>query len=58
MTPTQLKQIRKRLGLTQTGLGILLGVDRNTITRWEMGLHPISHTTAKLLAFILASQGK
>jgi DNA-binding transcriptional regulator YiaG len=58
MTPTQLKHIRKRLGLTQTGLGDLLGVDRNTITRWEMGLHPIPQTASKLLVLILASQAK
>jgi DNA-binding XRE family transcriptional regulator len=41
MTPDQLKAFRARLGLTQAQLAEKLGVERNTVNRWEMGLLPI-----------------
>lgn len=50
MTPTQLKQLRATLGLSQQALAEKLGVTRNTVTRWEMGLYPISAPIQKLLA--------
>lgn len=42
MTPTLLKTTRLRLGLSQRILGEQLGLQRNTITRWERELSPIS----------------
>src|SRR2546428_3337880 len=42
MNPDRLVQLRKRTGLTQEGLARLLGVSRNTVARWEMGMHSIS----------------
>lgn len=41
MTPARLKWIRAVLGWSQTRLAEAIGVRRNTITRWEMGLNPI-----------------
>lgn len=50
MTPAELKRLRARLGLTQAQLAERLGVDRNTVTRWEMGLRKISEPVSRLLA--------
>ena len=49
MTGAQLKAIRTKLMLTQTELATQLGVQRNTVTRWEMGLHPISAMAVRLI---------
>lgn len=50
MTPEQLKSIRERLGLTQAQLAQRMGVERNTINRWEMGLNRIPRMAQLLLA--------
>ncbi|MCS6290397.1 MAG: helix-turn-helix transcriptional regulator [Nitrospira sp.] len=52
MTPTDLKTLRSALGLSQQALADRLGVTRNTVTRWEMGLHPIPPLAANFLATI------
>lgn len=52
MTPSDLKTLRAKLGLSQQALADRLGVARNTVTRWEMGLHPISPTAQKLLRLL------
>jgi len=49
MTPDQLKSIRATLGLSQQSLADQLGVSRNTVNRWEMGVHPISPLVDKLI---------
>jgi DNA-binding XRE family transcriptional regulator len=41
MTPEQLKQWRKSRSLTQEGLGMLLGVTKTCVYRWEAGLRHI-----------------
>ena len=45
MTADDLKKMRARLGLTQAELAERLGVERNTVNRWEMGLLPIQTIT-------------
>ncbi|HNP80179.1 MAG TPA: helix-turn-helix domain-containing protein [Nitrospira sp.] len=52
MTATELKSIRATLHLSQQALADRLGVARNTITRWEMGMHPIPTLAANLIATI------
>lgn len=52
MTTRQLKAIRRRRRLSQQGLADLLGVSRNTVTRWEMGLHPIPTPIVRLLDYL------
>lgn len=52
MTPAQLKSLRERLGLAQEQLAKQMGVTRNTVNRWEMGLHPIPPLAAKLLQML------
>ena len=41
MSPETLRQLRDRLGESQSGLARLLNVQRNTVWRWEAGMHPI-----------------
>lgn len=58
MNGEQLKQQRKDLGLTQKELGIELGVDMNTIYRYEKDRLPISKTIEILLNTIRAKKVK
>lgn len=37
MDPSQIKEWRRSLGLTQSGLAKVLGVSRATVNRWERG---------------------
>jgi len=39
MSPRQIKEIRKRLNLTQQKLADLIGARQHTVARWETGLH-------------------
>lgn len=40
LSPTELKQVRARVGLSQRDMARLLGVGEKTYTRWELGLSP------------------
>lgn len=42
MTKDQLKQIRKKAGLTQHEFGDVIGVPGRTIERWEQGRNPVT----------------
>lgn len=50
MTPTHLKTLRASLGWSQQRLAEELGVQRNTVNRWEMGINPIPPMAQRLLA--------
>jgi len=52
MTPTELKTLRARLGLSQRELARELGVATMTVARWEQGVHPISPRTRKTLSLL------
>jgi transcriptional regulator with XRE-family HTH domain len=54
MTTEELKTLRDRLGLTQGELAEKLGVARNTITRWEMGIRHIPEPVARLVRLLTA----
>lgn len=54
MTPASLKSLRTTLGWSQQRLADELGVQRNTVARWEMGLHPIAPIAARLIQSIIA----
>jgi len=54
MKPQELQTIRKRMKLTQTELAHEIGVARNTVTRWEIGLSAISEPMAKLIRMTAA----
>ena len=46
----RVKELRKEAGLTQIELGEKLGVDRNTIRRWENNENPPSEENLLLLS--------
>ena len=46
----RVKELRKEAGLTQIELGEKLGVDRNTIRRWENNENPPSEENLVLLS--------
>lgn len=50
MTIPELKRIRTVLRLSQAGLAAQIDVTTNTVSRWEMGLHPIPRWARLLLA--------
>jgi transcriptional regulator with XRE-family HTH domain len=54
MTAKEVRAIRHRLKLTQQELADRIGVARNTVTRWEIGLLGIREPTARLLKFLAA----
>jgi HTH-type transcriptional regulator/antitoxin MqsA len=57
MTPDQIRQARKRLGLTQSKFAEVLGVHPVTVRKWEAGMLGMSATTEKLIR-LLVSQRK
>lgn len=57
MTPTELKAIRKRYGLTIRGLADLLRIrDEKTIRRWESGEVPVSGPASIVLELMDADE--
>lgn len=56
MTPTELRQLRRRLSLSQAKFAALVGVATNTMARWERGELGMKATTARLIQFITAPQ--
>ncbi len=56
MTGREVRNIRQRLGLTQRELADRLGVARNTVTRWELGLMGVKESAARLLQILGAQQ--
>jgi len=54
-----LREYRAAHGLTQAELGLFVGVSRNTIERWERGVHPIPQWARILLhRFVPAEAGR
>jgi DNA-binding transcriptional regulator YiaG len=62
MTPTQIRRLRKSLGLTMDAFAAKLGFDgkqrRGTVYRWEAGLRKPSAPVMKLLANLAEAQLK
>ncbi len=57
MTPAEVKAIRQRAGLSQTGLARLLRIrDIKTIRRWESGEVPVSGPASILLEMLDAGE--
>ena len=53
MTPTQLKQARQKLGLTQKKMAEAMGIGTRKWERWEGGHSPISPEGARLAEMLL-----
>jgi DNA-binding transcriptional regulator YiaG len=56
MNATTVKQLRKRLRLTQRGLANALGIHPMTVSRWERGVVNVPEPVAKLLTMMAASK--
>ena len=57
MTPAEVQSIRKRAGLSQTGLATLLGIsDIRTIRRWETGDCKVSGPATIVLEMLDAGE--
>ena len=53
MTPSQLKQARHQLGLTQAAMAKAMGIGTRKWERWEGGHSPISPEGARLVEMLL-----
>jgi len=52
LTPEQVREVRRRYGLTQPAFERLLGVGVNTVVRWERGTVPQNAAADSLLRLI------
>lgn len=53
MTPSQLKQARITLGLTQAAMAKAMGIGTRKWERWEGGHSPISPEGARLVEMLM-----
>jgi DNA-binding transcriptional regulator YiaG len=58
VTGSEVRKIRKRLGLSQADFGKLVGVIYVTVSRWETGATRIPEPTAKLIRLLATSARK
>ncbi len=58
MTGGELRKLRDRLKMTQAELGEALGMQRNSITRMELGLMPIRKVTELAVNHLVAMKSK
>lgn len=57
MTPTEIITIRKRAGLSQSGLAALLRIsDQRTVRRWESGDIPVTGPASIILEMLDAGE--
>jgi len=56
MTPTQVKALRRRLGLTQSRFADLVGVHVVTVKKWETGAQGMRATADRLIRLLLAQK--
>jgi len=52
MIGQEIRAVRKRLGLSQSLFAELVGVQRNTVARWERGELTIGEPAARLIKII------
>ena len=52
MTPSHLRRLRNRLGLSQAAFATLVGVTSNTVARWERGELGMRPTTERLIELV------
>jgi transcriptional regulator with XRE-family HTH domain len=58
MTGEQLRQARKRLGMTQTELAEAIGMQKNSVAMIERGLRPVMKTTELAVRYLLVMSKK
>ena len=52
MLPSEVKRLRKRLGLTQSKFAALVGVHLVTVKKWETGMQGMRRPTEQLIRFL------
>ena len=57
MTDNEIKELRKRLNMTQQELANAVGVDRVTVARWEAGQKKPSNLARRQLARLAKRKG-
>ena len=50
LLPSEIRELRTRLGMTQKEMGDLLGVAEKSYSRWETGRERLSHSLNKMVA--------
>jgi DNA-binding transcriptional regulator YiaG len=58
MTAQQITSLREFLKLDQGQFAALIGVSRETVNRWERGLHPPRGLSLKVLTELAAKKNK
>jgi len=58
MSPKQIKSLRKKLNITQQQLADLIGAQRPTVTRWEIGMNEPRGANLKALKELMAKAKK
>jgi DNA-binding XRE family transcriptional regulator len=53
MTREELRQARKRLGMTQLELAEAIGMQKNSVAMIERGLRPVTKTTELAVKYLL-----
>jgi len=56
MNAEELRKIRKEREWTQQDIGLVIGVNRNVVTKWELGLHRIPHVVERFLSILTDPQ--
>jgi transcriptional regulator with XRE-family HTH domain len=54
MTGQQVRRLRRQQGWTQRLLADRLGVDPNTVARWERGVVGVPEPVARLMRYVVA----
>jgi transcriptional regulator with XRE-family HTH domain len=52
MKGSEVRRVRKRLGLTQRAFAVRVGVNPNTVARWERGELTVGSTAAILIRLL------
>ncbi len=58
MTGKNLRRIRQRLEMTQSEMGIAIGMRKNSVARMERGEMPIRKTTVMAVRYLLVMKSK
>src|SRR5690349_10315238 len=57
LSPDDIRFIRHTFSMKQQELADYMGVEKNTVTRWEMGLHkPVGQRRRKLMRLVKRAQ--